>query len=79
MTIETITILGVVFAAATLAAIAYERRMDVLHGPYLEGRAGSRPGLSFAADRLWKPIQAAADHFSWKARNLVYLAAVIAC
>jgi hypothetical protein len=79
MTIETITILGVIFAAATLAAMAYERRMDVLYGPYLEGRAGSRPGLSFAADRLWKPIQSAADRISWKTRNVVYLAAVIAC
>jgi hypothetical protein len=79
MTIETITILGVIFAAATLARMAYERRMDVLYGPYLESRAGSRPGLSFAADRLWKPIQSAVDRFSWKARNVVYLAAVIAC
>jgi hypothetical protein len=38
MTIETIAFLGFVFAATTLAAMAYERRMDVLYGPYLEGR-----------------------------------------
>jgi hypothetical protein len=42
MTIETIAFLGFVFAATTLAAMAYERRMDVLYGPYLEGRTGRR-------------------------------------
>jgi hypothetical protein len=35
MIIETIG-LGFVFAAATLAAMAYERRMDVLYGPYID-------------------------------------------
>jgi hypothetical protein len=38
MTIETIAFLGFVFAATTLAAMAYERRMDVLYGPYLYQR-----------------------------------------
>ena len=42
MTIETIAFLGFVFAATTLAAMAYERRMDVLYGPYLERRTGGR-------------------------------------
>jgi hypothetical protein len=33
MTIETIAFLVFVFAATTLAAMAHERRMDVLYGP----------------------------------------------
>jgi hypothetical protein len=45
MPIETIAILGVVFAAAVnLAAMAYKRRMDVLYGPYIEGRSVVRSG-----------------------------------
>jgi hypothetical protein len=77
MTIETMAIIGFVFAAATLAVMAYERRLDVLYGPYVEGRAGSRAGPSFG--HFWKPIQAAADRFGWKVRNIVYLSSVIAC
>jgi hypothetical protein len=38
MTIEEVTVFGFVFAATILAAMAYERRMDVLYGPYVEGR-----------------------------------------
>jgi hypothetical protein len=77
MTIETIAFLGFVFAATTLAAMAYERRMDVLYGPYLEGRAGRRVRLS--TQRFWKPMQSAIDRFRWKVRGMVYLASVIAC
>ena len=77
MTIETIAFLGFVFAATTLAAMAYERRMDVLYGPYLEGRAARRVHLS--TQRFWKPMQSAVDRLRWKARGMVYLASVIAC
>jgi hypothetical protein len=76
MIIEEITVLGFVFAATTLAAIAYERRMDVLYGPYLEGRANR---MDFSAGQFWKPINSAVDHFRWKARNMLYLTSVIAC
>ena len=76
MTIETITFLGFVFAATTLAAMAYERRMDVLYGPYLERRAGRvHPSIH----RFWKPVHSAVDRLRWKARGMVYLASVIAC
>jgi len=37
MTIEEITFLDFAFAAATLAAMTYERRMDVLYGPLRSG------------------------------------------
>jgi hypothetical protein len=51
--------------------------MDVLYGPYLEGRAGRRVRLS--TQRFWKPMQSTVDRFRWKVRGMVYLASVIAC
>jgi hypothetical protein len=77
MTIETIAFLGFVFAATTLAAMAYERRMDVLYGPYLERRTGGRVRPSM--HRFWKPMHSAVDRLRWKARGMVYQASVIAC
>jgi hypothetical protein len=77
MTIETIAFLGFVFVATTLAAMAYERRMDVLYGPYLERRAGGHVRLS--TERFWKPMHSAVDRLRWKIRGIVYLASVIAC
>jgi hypothetical protein len=76
MTIEEITVLGFALAATTLAAMAYERRMDVLNGPYVGGRA-DRTDLSVG--QFWKPIHSAVDRFRWKARNMLYLTSVIAC
>jgi len=75
MTIETITFIGVVFAAASLAAMAYERRMDVLYGPYIQGRDRRRVDISAFLD----PVQSAADHLRWKTRGIIYVASVIAC
>ena len=77
MIIETIAFLGFVFAATTLGAMAYERRMDVLHGPYIEGRMVADAGI--ATERLWQPLHSVADALRWKARNVVYLASVIGC
>jgi hypothetical protein len=77
MDIETIALLGFVFAATALAAMAYERRMDVLYGPYIQGRAEGRVLLS--VERFWKPVHSAADRLRWKARPMIYLASVIAC
>jgi hypothetical protein len=77
MTIETIALLSFVFAAAALATAAYERRMDVLYGPYIEG--GALELVSFSAERFRKPARAAADSFRWKARNMAYLASAIPC
>jgi hypothetical protein len=75
MTIEIIVFLGFVFAAASLASMAYERRMDVLYGPYIEN-SGMRVG--FSVDRLWTPAQSVSDCLCWKARNMIYLASVLA-
>ena len=77
MTIETTALLGFVLAVTTLAAAAYERRMDVLYGPYVEGRAGGLAGVS--TDQFWKQVYLAVDRFRWKARNIVHLASLIAC
>ena len=76
MIIETIAVLGFVFAATALAAVVFERRMDVLYGPYIEGRNVSYSAI--ALQRLWMPMREAADGFSWKARNVAYFASVIA-
>jgi hypothetical protein len=76
MTIETIAFLGFVFAASAIGAIAYERRMDVLYGPYIEGRASGQVRLT--AERFWQPVRSVADRLRWKARGMVYLAAVVA-
>jgi hypothetical protein len=77
MIVETIALVGFVFAAVTLAAICYERRMDVLHGPYIQDRAERYESVSL--QRFWQPIRSAADRLSWKARPVVYLATIIAC
>jgi hypothetical protein len=66
MTIETIALLSFVFAAAALATVAYECRMDVLYGP-------------FSAECFRKPARAAAESFRWKARSMAYLASAIPC
>ena len=76
MTIETIALLGFIFAATALAAMIFERRMDVLHGPYIEGRGVPHPAM--ALQLFWMPVREAADGFSWKARNVAYFASVIA-
>ena len=76
MTIETIAFLVFVFSATTLAAMAHERRMDVLYGPYVEGRANR---MDFPAGQFLKSINSAVDGFRWKARNMLYLTSVIAC
>jgi hypothetical protein len=76
MIIEKITVLGFAFAATALGALIYERRMDVLYGPYVEGRANR---MDFPAGQFLKSINSAVDGFRWKARNMLYLTSVIAC
>ena len=76
MTIETIVFPGFVFAVSSLAVMAYERHMDVLYGPYLDGRVRGRARL--ATKRFWKPVRSAADRLRWKVRCMIYLPSVIA-
>ena len=66
---EIIGLVGLVFAATALGALAYEHQTDVLHGPYIEGRVQPR-----TLDLIWDPLRPLADRLSFKARNVVYLA-----
>ena len=77
MIIETIVLTAFVFASTTLAAVAVERRMDVLHGSYIEGRDAANPAMVALAG-FWRPMREAAEGFRWKARNVAYFASVIA-
>jgi hypothetical protein len=66
---EIIGLIGFVFAATALGALVYERQTDVLHGPYIEGRARQR-----TLDVNWDPVRAVADRLSFRARHVIYLA-----
>jgi hypothetical protein len=74
-TMKMIAIAGFVFAATGIAALVYDYRTDVLHGPYIEGsdRSGN------AATMRLTMAPAIVDHFRWRARNMIYLTAIIAC
>jgi hypothetical protein len=74
MNIETVIVVGLVFAAASLGRFAYECQMDVLHGPYIEGR-NSRPLLPI----ILKPLQPIVDRLRFSLRGMVYLASIVAC
>jgi hypothetical protein len=72
--IEIVAVVGLVFAAASLGRFVYERQMDVLHGPYIEGR-DTQPLLRIIA-RLLLPM---IDRLRFKLRGMVYLASIVAC
>lgn len=74
MTIEIAIAVGLVFAAASLTRFAYERHMDVLHGPYIEG-CTTQPVLRMVAGSL-SPI---IDRLRFKLRGRAYLASIAAC
>ena len=51
MDIEILGLIGFSFVATALARMAYERRLDVLYGPYLQGGGGKHVGLSVKRHR----------------------------
>jgi hypothetical protein len=75
MNIETIGFVGFAFAAAALAAILFERRMDVLHGSYIQSRAER----AASPERFPRPFRSAIDHLRWRLRPVIHLASIIAC
>jgi hypothetical protein len=78
MDIETLGLLGFALAAIAVAKIAYERRMDVLHGPYISGRAKRRAGL--LVKRFWRPGDLVIDRFrSLEETKMIYLSSIAAC
>ena len=72
---DVLGILGFVFAATVLAVLVYEHQTDVLHGPYIEGRAQQRKVAA-----IWNPARAFLDaligRLNWNARHVVYLASL---
>ena len=74
MNIEIAIVVGLVFAAASLGRFAYERHMDVLHGPYIEGR-DTRPVLRIIA----APPLTMIDRLRFRLRGVIYLASIAAC
>jgi hypothetical protein len=56
MDIEILGLIGFAFAATTLARVAYKRRLDVLYGPYVQGRP-----RGFSLARFWHPASSAID------------------
>jgi hypothetical protein len=75
MTMKMIAIVGLIFAATSVAASVHEYRMDVLYGPYIEGSDRS----SNATKLRLTLAPAIVDHFRWRARNMIYLTSIIAC
>jgi hypothetical protein len=83
MTIDIIAFLGLVFTATSLTARAYERRQDVLYGPYIRGRRRPHPfkiARYLAAQAIrTSGLEQAYARVSWKARNVSCLASAIIC
>jgi len=83
VTIEIIAFLLSVFIATALIAKAYERRQDVLHGPYIQGRDVRHP-IEGVMDLLEQAFEASKlrqsfAQLGWKVRNVGYFASAIIC
>jgi hypothetical protein len=75
MDMEILGLLGFALAATVLAKMAYERRMDVLYGSYIQGRAGN-----LSVKRFWQPASSALDRLSLlESQKMIYLASFGAC
>jgi hypothetical protein len=83
MTSEIIAITGSVFIAATLIAKLHQRRQDVLHGPYIEGRDAGHPlktVMEWLAQAIYSSeLRQSFAYLGWKARNVSYFASAIIC
>jgi len=78
---EIIAIAGSVFIAASLIAKLHQRRQDVLHGPYIEGRDVGHPFERYT-DWLAQAISSSelrqhVARLGWKVRDVSYFASVI--
>jgi hypothetical protein len=75
MDIEILELMGFAFAATAFATMAFERRRDVLYGPYIQGRAR---GLSLK--RFWRPASSAIDRFlELESQRVIYAGSISAC
>jgi hypothetical protein len=74
---EIIGLVGFVFAATAIGALIHERRTDVLHGPYIEGRERPpQPEWLQALDEMLDPVHELAGRLSFRVRDVVYLASL---
>jgi hypothetical protein len=73
--IEILELMGFAFVATTLATMAFERRRDVLYGPYIQGRVGGH-----SLKRLWHPASSAIDRFlALESQKVIYAGSISAC
>jgi hypothetical protein len=71
---EYLGIFGFVFAATALSVLVHEYQADVLHGPYIEGRAQERLFAIF--DPVVALVAPMFERINWQARNAIYLASL---
>jgi len=71
------TIVALVATATAVFAFVFERRMDVLYGPYIEGRARRSKASTWTIVRSIS--EPAMDKLRWKARNVPYITGLFAC
>jgi hypothetical protein len=67
-------IVGFIFAATALSVLVYEYQTDVLHGPFIEGRAEER--IFAMLDPIVALFAPVFDRINWQARNAIYLASL---
>ena len=79
MTIEIIAFLGFVFTATAVVAKLYERRQDVLYGPYIQGRNPQHPIACLARAIAATGLPQYWGRIGWKVRHVSYLASAIIC
>ena len=75
MQIVLIVVFSVVAAVAAGVAFVLERRMDVLYGPFIEGRAAT---YQTPEQKLLELASSFVDHARWKMRNMMYLTSIVA-
>jgi hypothetical protein len=76
MDIEILGLLGLALIAIVPATMAYERRMDVLYGPYIQRGGRASPLVK----RFWKPASSAIDRLlALESQRMPYLAPISAC
>jgi hypothetical protein len=72
-------IFGFVFAATATGVLVYEHHMDVLSGPYIEGREPARI-IAAMLEPMFEPVHALVapllERLNWQARSAVYLASL---
>ena len=68
-------IFGFVFAATATGVLVYEHHMDVLNGPFIEGRDQPRVIAAMLAP-VRKLVEPLIERLNWQARNAIYLASL---